>query len=137
MKRSIITVIVLAVAVAAYAAGISWAKAYSTAKSQAKSSHKLIMIDFYTDWCGWCKKLDSDTYPSPQVVKESKNFVSVKLDAEKDADGVRLAKKFGINGYPTILFIDANENLAYKIVGYEPAKKFAADMATAAKSKPK
>jgi thiol-disulfide isomerase/thioredoxin len=111
---------------------IGWKKAYAVATAEAKSSGKLIMIDFYTDWCGWCKKLDADTYPAPEVVKESESFVPIKLNAEKDADGIRLAKKFGINGYPTILFLDANENLAYKVVGYESAADFAKSMTKAA-----
>lgn len=137
MKRSIVTALVLGAAIAAYAAGISWAKGYGAAKSQARSTHKLIMIDFYTGWCGWCKKLDSDTYPAAEVVKQSKKFISIKLDAEKDADGIRLAKKFSVDGFPTILFIDANEKLAYKIVGYEPPKDFAAEMVKASKAKAK
>jgi len=132
MKRSFISVLLLAAALGASGAGINWAKAYPSAKVTSKSTGKLIMIDFYTDWCGWCKKLDSDTYPAPEVVAQAGKFVPVKLDAEKDPEGVRLAKKFKVNGYPTILFIDANENLAYKIVGYEPARDFAASMKKAA-----
>jgi len=89
------------------------------------------MIDFYTDWCGWCKKLDADTYPAPTVVKQSEKFVPIKLNAEKDPDGIRLAKKFGVNGYPTVLFIDGNENLVYKVVGYSPPKEFADSMSKA------
>src|SRR5579862_7242498 len=132
MKRSAITLVLLALAIGANAAGIAWAKAYDSAKASATSSGKLIMIDFYTDWCGWCKKLDADTYPAAAVVAQSTKFVPVKLNAEKDPEGIRLAKKFKVDGYPTILFIDSNENLAYKIVGYEPANDFAASMAKAA-----
>src|SRR5579871_5569456 len=132
MRKGILSVLIAAVALGAQAAGITWTKGYSAAKHDAKTSGKLIMIDFYTDWCVWCKKLDSDTYPAKEVVDQSGKFVPVKLDAEKDAEGVRLAKKFKIDGYPTVLFIDADENLAYKIVGFEPAKDFAASMGKAA-----
>ena len=135
MKRIVLPLLLSAAFVTGAHAGsssIGWKKAYPGAIAEAKSSGKLIMIDFYTDWCGWCKKLDSDTYPAPAVVKESEKFVPIKLDAEKDADGVRLAKKFGINGYPTILFIDGNENLAYKVVGYEPPADFAKSLTKAA-----
>jgi len=133
MKRGFIALVLLGLAVAgANAAGIAWAKAYDSAKTSSRSTGKLMMIDMYTDWCGWCKKLDSDTYPAPAVVSQSTKFVPVKLNAEKDAEGIRLAKKFQVNGYPTILFIDSNENLVYKIVGYEPAEAFAQSMAKAA-----
>ena len=134
MKRNLIALTLLATVVAgAHASSeIGWKKGYDTATAEAKSSGKLIMIDFFTDWCGWCKKLDADTYPAAEVVKESENFIPIKLNAEKDADGIRLAKKFKVDGYPTVLFIDADEKLAYKIVGYAPPKDFAASMAKAA-----
>ncbi|MDR3692734.1 MAG: thioredoxin family protein [Fimbriimonas sp.] len=135
MKRFLLPLLLPAVAVMTAYAGsssINWKKTYPVAAAEAKSSGKLMMIDFYTDWCGWCKKLDADTYPADAVVKQSDKFVSIKLNAEKDADGIRLAKKFGINGYPTILFLDSNETLAYKVVGYEPAKDFADSMVKAA-----
>lgn len=135
MKRSFVMVLLMALAIGAYASEIGWVKGYNGAKGEAKATGKLLMIDFYTDWCGWCKKLDADVYPAPEVVKQAGSFVPVKLDAEKDADGIRLAKKFNITGYPTILFIDADENLAYKIVGYSPAPAFAASLAKAAVSK--
>ena len=135
MKRTIVSVLISAAVVSAFAgtgsSSIGWKKTYPVAASEAKSSGKLIMIDFYTDWCGWCKKLDSDTYPAPEVVKASENFVPIKLNAEKDADGIRLAKKFGINGYPTVLFLDASEKMQYKIVGYSDAKTFSAEMVKA------
>ncbi|HWA83016.1 MAG TPA: thioredoxin fold domain-containing protein [Fimbriimonadaceae bacterium] len=135
MKRSFVTILLMALALGAYAAEINWAKGYEGAKNESKTTGKLLMIDFYTDWCGWCKKLDADVYPDASVVKQSENFVPIKLNAEKDADGIRLAKKFNITGYPTILFIDANENLAYKIVGYSPAPQFADALGKAAASK--
>ena len=133
MKRVLLPLLLISSAVVgAHAASISWKRTYSIATAEAKSTGKLVMIDFYTDWCGWCKKLDSDTYPAPAVVKESERFVPIKLNAEKDADGIRLAKKFSVSGYPTILFIDSHENLVYKIVGYEAPKEFATAMSKAA-----
>jgi len=99
MKRIFISTLLLGSLVGMALAGsssINWKKAYAGATAEAKASGKLIMIDFYTDWCGWCKKLDADTYPAPEVVKQADSFVSIKLNAEKDADGIRLAKKFGI-----------------------------------------
>ncbi|MHB8636678.1 MAG: thioredoxin fold domain-containing protein [Fimbriimonadaceae bacterium] len=133
MKRYLLPLLlIVTAATGAHASEIGWKKGYSAASSEAKASGKLMMIDFYTDWCGWCKKLDADTYPAPEVVKASESFIPIKLNAEKDADGIRLAKKFKVNGYPTVLFIDGNEKLAYKIVGYAPPKDFAASMAKAA-----
>src|ERR1019366_1427695 len=94
MKRFLLPLLLLTTAaVGAQASEIGWKKGYDTAAAEAKSSGKLIMIDMYTDWCVWCKRLDSDTYPAAEVVKQSEKFVPIKLNAEKDADGIRLAKK--------------------------------------------
>jgi len=133
MKRFLVPILIPVLAASAFAgSSINWKKTYPAASAASKASGKLIMIDFYTDWCGWCKKLDADTYPAPEVVKQADNFISVKLNAEKDTDGIRLAKKFGINGYPTILFLDSNENLAYKVVGYSVPSEFSKSMQRAA-----
>jgi thioredoxin-related protein len=127
MKKALLSTIVLVVSVAvSQAAGIRWSKSLSIALAEAKSSHKLVMIDFYTDWCGWCKKLDADTYPNPQVVKLSDQIVSVKVNAEKE--GVEAAKKYGVTGFPTVIFADGDGNLVHKVVGYLPAPEFAAQM---------
>ena len=114
-----------AIVTPAHAADIAWANGYPEATAKAKPSGKLIMVDMYTDWCVWCKRLDKDTYPDPKVVAiANEKLVSVKVNAEKE--GVALAKKFNVHGYPTILFIDpkTGEQVA-RIVGYAPGPVFA------------
>ncbi len=110
----------------AQAAKIQWAPSYTAAVADARAHDKLIMADFYTDWCGWCKKLDEDTYTNAKVVQLSTQLVPVKVNAEKE--GVQLAKKYGVNGYPTILFLNAGGEVEAKIVGYKPADGFSEDM---------
>lgn len=105
---------------------IQWAKDWPSAQKAAAGSGKLIMVDFYTDWCGWCKRLDRDTFPSKTVVDAAKNFVSLKLNAEKE--GRQLARKHGVRGYPTILFFDHKGKLVGRIGGYLQPKPFAATM---------
>jgi thiol-disulfide isomerase/thioredoxin len=116
---------------------IAWAKSYDAALKEAGKGKKLIMVDFYTDWCGWCKKLDADTYTDPKVIKEADKLVALKLDAEDKGVGEKLAKKYGVQGFPTILFLDpagieqddkADNDVAGKIVGYMPGGPFAAEM---------
>lgn len=119
----VLAALVLAVtAASSMAAEIAWAKDYTDAQRQATASNKLIMIDFYTDWCGWCKKLDKETYTAENVVKVAQGLVSVKVNAEKE--GEALAKKYGVRGFPTILFVDAKGEVAGRIVGYLPAEPF-------------
>jgi thioredoxin-like negative regulator of GroEL len=108
----------------AHAAGtITWVKSYDSAVTQAKQTHKLIMVDFYTDWCGWCKRLDAKTYPDKQVIQAVGQFVPIQLNAEQA--GKALATKYNVHGFPTILFIDDAGKVESKIVGYMTAAPFA------------
>lgn len=96
-------------------AELGWAKSYDEALKAAKD--KVVMIDFYTDWCGWCKKLDKDTYSNADVVKFlDQKIVPLKLNAEKE--GAELAKKHGVRGYPTILFVSGTGEVVGRIGGY-------------------
>lgn len=52
----------------------------------AKKKHKYVVVDIYTDWCGWCKKMDNETFRNPEVVKYlNEHFVAIKLNAEEKA----------------------------------------------------
>ena len=61
---------VLFLAVDAYAdtPGIAWRMDLDAATSEARQSGKVLMVDVYTDWCEWCKVLDTKTYTDPKVI---------------------------------------------------------------------
>jgi len=88
------------------AGGIKWAKSYSAAVAEAKATDKLVMIDFYTDWCGWCKRLDKDTYTDSRVIALAGRMIPVRVNAEKE--GLQAAQKYRITGFPAILFINGD-----------------------------
>jgi len=104
------------------------------ALSEAKSSNKIIVADVYTDWCGWCKRMDRDTYSKPDVQAYlDKSFVPVKLNAEANtrvhyAKGEysyrELAAGFGINSYPTTLFLAPDGKHLASAPGYMKAADF-------------
>lgn len=65
---------------------ITWYSWDEAVALQAKTQKK-IFVDVYTEWCGWCKKMDSSTFVDPTVVKfMNDNFIAVKLDAEQKED---------------------------------------------------
>lgn len=105
---------------------IQWAKNWDEAQKAAASGGKLIMVDFFTDWCVWCKRLDKDTYTNADVIKLSREFVNLKTDAEKE--GLSLAKKYGVSGFPTILFLDKSGEVVGRIGGYMPPAPFAKEV---------
>ncbi|MCW5942300.1 MAG: thioredoxin fold domain-containing protein [Fimbriimonadaceae bacterium] len=124
--KTLFPILLVTLAAASLAGEIRWAKSIAIAQAESKRSGKLLMVDFYTDWCGWCKKLDKDTYTDAKVIDLSNRVVSLKTDAEKE--GKDLAKKYGVNGYPTILFLDPQGSVVGKIGGYLPPAGFAEEL---------
>jgi thiol-disulfide isomerase/thioredoxin len=95
--------------------------------AEAKAKNKPIFIDIYTTWCGPCKQMSKNIFPQDKVGEKFNTlFINYKIDAEK-GEGIDLAKKYGVDAYPTYLFVDANENLFYKSIGSMPEEKFLAE----------
>jgi thioredoxin-related protein len=100
----------------------------------AKKEMKLLVVDFYTDWCHWCKVMDKETFANKEVVDFAKaNVIMAKIDAEtndkfayRDAQysGRQLSQIFGVRGFPTTVFIDSNGDLITTVSGYIPADRF-------------
>lgn len=104
---------------------------FKDAQAQAKKEHKIIMIDYYTNWCRWCKQLDKDVYAKDEVgFYADSNIVSLKLNAEQ-GEGVTLARDSKIMGYPTIIFYNENGEEIHRQVGYQVAKDFLVTLHTA------
>ncbi len=100
-------------------AEIQWEKSVKTAFEKAKTNGKPIFIDVYADWCGYCKTLKNEIYPKKEVQLELSKFVTLSLDGDTFPN---LKRKYGIKGYPSILFLDQNGSLIDKITGMPDAK---------------
>jgi len=113
--------------------GLIW-KSFDEGSTLAVQEKKKMLVDIYTDWCGWCKKMDKEVYPDAKVksVLESK-FVVVKLNAESE-DKIRyqgssmsqreFARAVGVTGYPATLFFDENLKAITLLPGYVKADEF-------------
>ncbi|MGO8672087.1 MAG: thioredoxin family protein [Capsulimonadaceae bacterium] len=111
--------------------GIPWNSDLQTAVEYSRANHRLMMVDVYTDWCEWCKKLDSDVYTDPSIIREARNFIPLKLNAETSPGGPQFAKEHSVDGYPTIIFMDADGREVNRIGGYESVSGFLSDMQSA------
>lgn len=114
-------------------AATQWA-AWDSGLAQARSQGRYVLVDVYTDWCGWCKRMDSDVYSRADVSSYlAEKFVSIKLDAESDEvvhhqghtlSASELASAFGVTGYPATLFLTSDGKLVTNLPGYLPPARF-------------
>ena len=108
-----------------------------------KTNPKPLLVSIYTDWCGWCKKMDNETYSNPIIAKYvNANYHPVKLNGEgkepityKDYTfkfaqqgktkyhELSAALLNGKLSYPTTIILNKEEQLLDRIPGYLPAKK--------------
>lgn len=83
-----------------------------------KDTHKMILVDLYTDWCRYCKKLDETTFTDPKLIDYlNDKFVCVKANAETSKEGRRIKKEFTINGYPCTLVFNETGTYLGKFEG--------------------
>jgi thioredoxin-related protein len=144
MKKAFIVLLLMVPAILAsgQSTPVKW-YSIEEAVALAQATPRPIFIDAYTDWCGWCKRLDKDTFSHP-VIAEILNskFYAVKFDAESKEpvnfqgrtfvnDGklgpthqLAYALLQGKLGYPTVVFLTAKSELITPVSGYKSAKDF-------------
>lgn len=104
---------------------IYWETDYSRAVARAKAARCLIIMDFYTDWCHYCKKLDAEVYGHPQIIKAlAPRYVFLKLNPEKNAIAKQLAERFQVKTYPTTVIANSAMEATGIIDGYMPPDQF-------------
>jgi thiol:disulfide interchange protein DsbD len=95
--------------------------------SKAKEEKKLVLLDFYADWCISCKEMEVNTFANPEVSKVLKQFVLLQADVTANSpDNQALLKRFGLFGPPGILIFDQNsqEQKDQRVIGYMPPQRF-------------
>jgi len=97
---------------------IAWEHDVETALRSATNGNRVVVVDVYTDWCGWCKRMDSDIYRDPQVAALGSEAVFLKLNAEDHSEGQRFAGDHGVRGYPTTIIMDASGRALQQRAGY-------------------
>lgn len=94
----------------------------------ASQEPRVLVIDVYTDWCGWCKRMDATTFSDPEIIEiMNKHFYPVKLDAEGKEDIVIGDRTFkfvdnGRRGYHEIAVIVTRGRLSYPTISYVDAQ---------------
>ena len=110
-----------------------------------KEEDKKILLQIYTDWCGWCKEMNKVTYAQPHIAQYvSENFYPVKFNAETKDKIIYKDKTYefilrpGLGGYhelaaellqgrfsfPTVVFLDEDFEFIQSIVGFKTPEQF-------------
>lgn len=76
------------------------AQGYKLALEEAKGSQRPIALYFYTDWCGYCRKLERDVLTQPAMKPCLSSVIPVKVNPEKGPQESLLARKFGVSSFP-------------------------------------
>ena len=114
--------------IASSEAAEGWKTDYTAALAEAAKENKMVLLDFTgSDWCGWCIKLQKDTFSKPEFKKfAQESLVLVELDfprGKTQSDELKrqneeLAEKFGVQGFPTLVLLDHQGKEATRNVGY-------------------
>ncbi len=133
---------------------IQW-MTWSEAVIANKQSKRKILVDVYTDWCGWCKVMDTKTFTDNRVVNYvNKHFYAVKLNAEQKQsitwdghefrwveqgrNGVHTLAYALLNGemsFPSCVFLDENHDRIRISKGFRDAEDFMEELKFAAEER--
>ncbi len=126
MKKLIISAMLLTTTT--LFAGEGWLTDFTKAQEQAKQQNRPILMDFTgSDWCGWCVKLDKDTFSKPAFQDFAKeHLVLMEVDFPKSksqspetaAQNKELSEKFGVRGFPTLVLLGSDGKELAKRSGY-------------------
>ncbi len=107
---------------------------FNTGLQKARSERKPVIIDFYADWCHWCKVMERTTFADSNVVRSLNNdYIAIKVDTQsmesihylnRSLSPKELAMHFGIKGLPTVVFLDKSGEVITLLPGYIKAPTF-------------
>lgn len=147
MKRFGLLIVLVALLGCSSQAQVEWKSIEDAAQVEVKNNKKMFFVDFSTSWCGWCKKMDKETFSDPVVAAIlNKYYVPVHFDAEGKSQFTWNGTKYANNGvspngrpsthsftqailgkrigYPSFAIFGTDRNLVQILQGYQNAYDF-------------
>lgn len=106
--------------------GIEWIADVDRAASESRRTDKPMLVKVSTDWCGYCKKMQRETFNTKQISNHvNQCFIPVYLDGDKHKS---LVQQLGVRSYPTTLVVSAEGKVLSRITGFRTASQLSNDL---------
>ncbi|MCA9216279.1 MAG: thioredoxin family protein [Planctomycetales bacterium] len=107
--------------------GIQWQTDIDQATALAQQQNKPLLMKVSTDWCGYCKKMQRETFSDATIIRHiNENFVPVYVDGDKHKT---LVRQLGVRSFPTTLVVTPQRKVLANITGFRSAQQLSGDLA--------
>jgi thiol:disulfide interchange protein len=96
---------------------------FEEALARARAEKKLVFVDLYADWCGWCTRMDEDVFTNARVQHALLDFIPIKVDADRGG-GRSVAARYSVTGLPAFLLLNGDGEVVRRFDGYLPIEEF-------------
>jgi len=113
--------LIFLVSSSAWAGRVDWLD-YQKGMEKAKVAKKPIFLNFYANWCGYCRKMENETFADRTVANVLQDsFVPIRLNSDKQP---RISASYGVRGLPFFWFLTAKAERIAALPGYIPKHMF-------------
>jgi thiol:disulfide interchange protein DsbD len=103
---------------------LEWQAYEESAVRAALDGGKLVIVDFYADWCAPCRELDEKTFAAPKVKAVLEGYTRIKVDLTRSSEANQaLTAEYRVLGVPTVIVFRGGDEV-FRITGYEPPERF-------------
>lgn len=118
-----LTLLAALVTIPAGATPPTWHDDAERAFAAARASGRLVLVDLYADWCGWCKVMDEQVFATPEFAAFARDYELLRVDVEDGGEGSEIQRRYGAASLPTLLLLDGKRALIGQVQGFHPTAK--------------